>query len=226
MELTLSIFIDVIVLVMLAITIFYALRLSQSLNSFKKNKSEFEKLILQLSGHIEKAYNAIDSLKTTSKTTASELDEAISEARFLLDELKQVNGASDNLAARLEKLAQQTSKSRATALAADIADLADISEDDRTDTLPASNKQKSWSETLPKPNPPLPKSGGGFAIRDPDFGAGDNDPFSDDPFDDEDASDRVTSVNFKREDKNPPKKFASKAEQDLYESLQKKTKGK
>lgn len=195
----LSLIMDIIVLCALGAAIFYMIRLSNSLNQFKQYRSEFQLLLAELSGHIEKAYHAIDNLKSTSKDTALELGEAVSEAKFTLDEMTQVNEASESLARRLENAAGQGSRAQTIPAAYD-----DERPEDLVDTAtPAKTSAPSWRDTLTAREQP-PKQAGPFAIRDPDF----------------DGDDNVAPI--KSGAPSGGKQFASQAEKDLYEALQQK----
>jgi len=198
MDVTLSLIIDLIVLAMLAVTIFYAVRLSSALSNFKQHRSQFEKLIANLSINIQSAYTAIDALKDNSRSTAADLGESISEAKYLIDELRIMNEASNNMAERLERASEQGRKTPPPP---------NPSSNDEPDT-------QKWSETLKpsqKKKEDADESFGGFMIRDRDFS---------EEVDDSEDHNRI--VDFKRSE---TKTFASKAEKDLYETLQKNKKG-
>lgn len=108
--LSVSLVMDILVLLCLGVTIFYAVRLSRSLNNFKTYRQEFLKLIGDLSRNIEKAESAIQGMKKASTDTGEHLQELIDESRLLADELRLINDAGNNLAGRLENLAEQNSK--------------------------------------------------------------------------------------------------------------------
>lgn len=189
---TLSLIIDIAILMALIATIFYAMRLSKSLNNFKNHRKEFDALMMTLSKNIEQAYGAIDNLREAGQESGQELKEATGDARYLIDELKQVNEVSDSLAHRLEKLATQ---SRQNTTGADY----DV-QDDEADS-------PSWQDSLPVRDGAQEdeKEIGGFAIQDKDYDAG-----------------NVKDVDFQKRDAgNNNKNFASQAEQDLYEALHK-----
>lgn len=108
--LSISLVMDIILLACLGVTIFYAVRLSRSLNNFKTYRQEFLKLIGDLSRNIDKAENAIQGMKKTSADTGEHLQELIDESKLLAEELRLINDAGNNLAGRLENLAEQNSK--------------------------------------------------------------------------------------------------------------------
>ncbi len=189
MELTLSIIIDLIVLLALGVTIFYAVRLSASLNNFKNHRKEFDALIANLSSNIEQAYIAIDKLREASQESGSALQDNVSEARFLIDELKQVNAVSDSLAGRLERAATESRHSVPT--------------DDYTAEF-QEDETPSWEDSLPFQSQQEEEEQGGFTIQDREY------------------SSTVTDISTGRRDNPSGKVFASQAEKELFEALQKK----
>ncbi len=101
----LSITIDILIMIGLGVTIFFAFRLSKSLNSFKEQRQAFQALIVDLTTNIDKAQTSIAQLKETAGSTGEDLEKVIGEARFLADELKLMNEAGESLANRLEGVA-------------------------------------------------------------------------------------------------------------------------
>lgn len=102
----LSITIDILIMIGLGVTIFFAFRLSKSLNSFKEQRQAFQALIVDLTTNIDKAQTSIAQLKETAGSTGEDLEKVIGEARFLADELKLMNEAGESLANRLETVAE------------------------------------------------------------------------------------------------------------------------
>jgi hypothetical protein len=107
MEATISLAMDVVVLAALAVTIYYAVRLSRSLNAFRQYRQEFSSVLGQLSHNIEQANAAILGMKEASRSSGEHLQELIDQSRLLSDELNLINQASDSLAGRLETLAEK-----------------------------------------------------------------------------------------------------------------------
>ena len=210
MEIALQFIMDLVVLVALGVTMFYAMRLSNSLNAFKKNKAEFEETVRTLSVQIDNAYEAIGNLKQASGQIGDDFQESISDAKYMLDELRQVNEVSDSLAHRLEVLAQKGRQSYAPSAEDNIAPAAEevvIDQDAGGETEDTPPKVRSWKSALsgkgkPKAKGPEPakeqETASVFSIRDPDYDA-----FS---HEDSSHSDEASS-------------FASQAEKDLYEVL-------
>lgn len=106
----LPLIIDIVILVCLGVTIFYAMRLTAALNNFKAHRKEFEGLMGDLSQNIAQAQNAMMALKTASKKTGSDLQEKISDAVALCDELQLMTEVGNKLAGRLEDGATASKK--------------------------------------------------------------------------------------------------------------------
>lgn len=98
-------FMDIAILALLAATVFLAFRLSLSLRTFKESRFEMEGLVNRLSAHVDKAEKAIHGMQNSARKTGLELDEVISDAKRLRDELKIMNESGNSLATRLENIA-------------------------------------------------------------------------------------------------------------------------
>jgi hypothetical protein len=98
-------FMDISILALLAATVFLAFRLTMSLRTFKESRSEMEGLVNRLSANIDKAEKAIHDMQNTARKAGIELDEIISDAKKLKDELKLMNESGNGLATRLENIA-------------------------------------------------------------------------------------------------------------------------
>lgn len=98
---------DVSILVLLAATVFLAGKLTFSLRNFKESRFEMEGLVNRLTANIDKAERAVAGLQNAARNAGKELDEVISDARKMTDELKFMNETGNNLANRLEKLAEK-----------------------------------------------------------------------------------------------------------------------
>lgn len=223
MNMPLSIIMDMILLCALAITIVYAIRLSQSLNAFKSQRNEFRALFAELTQHIDKAYSTLDALKNTGDQSAAELQEAVNEARYMLDELQIVNVASENLAKRLERAAGLSDAPPPSRFESTTPD--EYEREEKPAKRPKKQAEdlsakpaktaRSWKDTL-KPQPkeaPAKKQAKndddgavfGFKIRDRDYEAA-----------------GVTDLANHRSDSGAD--FASEAEKELYNALSKKKK--
>ncbi len=103
----LSIILDLAVLIGLGFTIFYCLKLSRSMNNFRQHRQDMNKLIDRLSKNIDEALRAIDGLKLAGDRSGRDLQKIINESRAMADELQMINESGNNLASRLEKLADR-----------------------------------------------------------------------------------------------------------------------
>ncbi len=107
MEYDVSLLLDGLILVFLCVTIFYAARLSLFMKSFREGRSDMQRLIRDLSATIDKAEASIALMKENATGTEMGIREVINEAKFLSDELRFMNETGDSLADRLEKLADR-----------------------------------------------------------------------------------------------------------------------
>lgn len=144
---------------MLGVTIFYALRLSKSLNNFKAHRQDFQDLMQELTRNIEQAYTSIETLKQAGTQSGEELKETVAEAKYLLDELQLVNASSENLAQRLEKSAEDNRS-------------ASYREPEHYDEADEEEGTQPWEHMLEKHDKEDIDDDDGFMIRDPDLNTG------------------------------------------------------
>lgn len=104
---SINVILDGMILIMLIITVIYAIKLSSLLNSFKDNRAFIETLIAELSLSVEKAEQAIQGLRNSARESGRDLQTLINEASALSDELQIMTEAGDNMALRLEKVAKK-----------------------------------------------------------------------------------------------------------------------
>ncbi len=97
----LSFFMDCIVLIALIGTIFFALRLTKSLNAFKTQREQMKGLMDELGRNIDDAQNAIHALRKTGDVAARNLEDLLHDSKKMADELRNLNEVSDNMASRL-----------------------------------------------------------------------------------------------------------------------------
>jgi hypothetical protein len=95
---------DILIIILLGATIFYAMRLSKYLEQFRSNRSDMERLIRDLSMQITRAQEGISTLDQLTKDNSDELRSLLIKGRGLADELQIMNEVGDNLASRLETL--------------------------------------------------------------------------------------------------------------------------
>ncbi len=102
-----SLLLDGLILVFLCVTIFYAARLSLFMKSFREGRSDMQRLIHDLSLTIDKAEASVATMKDNASGAETGLRDIINQAKFLSDELRFMNETGDSLADRLEKLADR-----------------------------------------------------------------------------------------------------------------------
>ncbi len=183
MSLTLAM--DILIVVLLAATIFYAVRLSKHLDAFRSNRSDMERLIRDLSMQITRAQEGISTLDELAKESSDELRALVAKSTGLSDELQLITESGDNLAERLEKLA---TKNRELVDQIDAKALDLVYPGGRPEAKPLSARR---NEEMAPPSRL-------FAIRDPDFSADDAE-MDDDIDDGEDAADDDVSYQSKSE---------------------------
>ena len=105
MDYNIAFYMDAAILALLAATVFLAFRLSLSLRTFKESRFEMEGLVNRLSSNIDKAEQAIGGMQNSTRKAGAELDEVISDAKRIRDELKLMNESGNSLASRLENIA-------------------------------------------------------------------------------------------------------------------------
>lgn len=105
----LSFGLDIVILVALGITIFYAIRLSSNLNKFRLHREEFESFMGDLNKSIEAAEDAVENLKQASLATGDQLRRKVRDGQHLADELKIMIESGESLANRLEQSAEGAS---------------------------------------------------------------------------------------------------------------------
>lgn len=96
---------DGLILVFLGVTIFYVTRVMHFFKNFRSERHHIETLLSQLSITIDKAEAATASMKNSAQQSESELREIMSESKFLADELRFMTESGNSLAQRLENLA-------------------------------------------------------------------------------------------------------------------------
>ncbi len=157
---------DVLILIFLAVMIFYAFRLTYSLNEFRKNRMAFDEVIVRLVASIDQAESSIKNLKEVSAEEAGTLQALVKDAKSLSLELKDINQISETMANRLESLALENRK-----------------------IISGEDVAESYEETLPKTKPSVSKENQdlpSFMIHDNEDNQaqdyeGDHDIYPDDP---------------------------------------------
>ena len=209
--------IDILIAILLAATIFYAVRLTFHLRNFRQNRKELDKLINNLNSEIDKAHKAIEGLHATSQNAGEELQDKISKAQGLSEELQLMNEAGDNLATRLEKLAERNRNVAETieeyGLKAFESHISGSSA--AADTISGSHGRNN--RTPNRPSTPSHGASHPFQIRDPEYARGEED--------DAQAYARADGLfdnESKEFDEATYNSLKSQAERDLYAALHKK----
>lgn len=209
-----SLVLDILIIALLAATIFYSVRLSLYLKTFRESRSELDKLVQDLSTNIDKAHDAIEGMRNTADEKGNDLQDLINQSRALSDELQFINEAGNNLAERLEKLAE---RNRELAEKIEQGRYASFQTDSGGYGRAASRARPAEAEKYYYDEVPDTPSGPSFNIRDPEF----EKPYSAD--DDEGAGD------FLGEDEDAgweeAEHLQSQAEKELFAALKRKSRG-
>lgn len=155
---------DIVVIVMLGVTIFYALRLSRHLDTFRSNRSDMEKLIRDLSTQITRAQEGISTLDEISKDRGDELRRLVAKAQGLSDELQLMTESGNSLAGRLEGLA---TKNRTIVDELSDATINRVYPGGKPSVVPYQPEERKAVRTPLGTSPSSASSP--FTIRDPDF---------------------------------------------------------
>lgn len=108
----LSIGLNIVLMILLGAVIYYARRLSESIAIFRDSRQELRALINDLTKNIDKAENAIKSMRRETDTSADDLHFMITKAKALSEELQFIQESGDRLATRIEKAAEKTNAGR------------------------------------------------------------------------------------------------------------------
>jgi hypothetical protein len=102
-----SVILDLLVLGCLGATIYYAHRLTQSLNVFRRTRQEMDVIMRALGQNIDEAQDAIKSLRRATEETSKNLGKSLSDSRAIASELEILNQASQKIADRLDGVISQ-----------------------------------------------------------------------------------------------------------------------
>lgn len=100
-EATIALIMDGLILILLAITIYSAARLSLLLKTFRDSRKDLSKLLKDLSKQIILADKAIVNLRDTARESGVNLQSLINDSRALSQELDLMIGSGNGLAERL-----------------------------------------------------------------------------------------------------------------------------
>ena len=98
----LSLFLEVIGATLLGVMIVYAIRLNRRLSTLQEDKAEFERLLLSFTDSTSRAETSVARLKASAIDTAHSLQESVTRAQALRDDLAFMVDRADDLANRLE----------------------------------------------------------------------------------------------------------------------------
>jgi len=129
---------DIVIVAALGVTIFYCRHLSRQFNEMQSNRKAFETLIQSLNTASSRAETVIRSLKEAAIGSGDALQEKSGRARALADELEIMIQAGDNLANRLQSMAEKGRRANA----------ADGSVPPETEAQPRSRAEKELLEAL------------------------------------------------------------------------------
>lgn len=97
---------DIVLIVLMGAAFVYGARLSKSIKVFTSARSEMHKLVLDISGHVTQAENAIQDMKKNAQGAGKALQSRIDAASSLSEELQFITETADNLAQRLEDISE------------------------------------------------------------------------------------------------------------------------
>lgn len=209
----LGLLVDVSILILLGVTIYYAARLSVYLKTFHDGRKDMNFLIQDLSASVSRAENAIRGMQASADQSGLKLQDVINEAKFLSDELRFMNEAGDSLANRLEKLAERNRE------------LVDLLEQSGgvghpAPQVPAPQPSKTFHEKEAPPAIKLkkPAKEQSFAIQDREF-----EKYEDD-YEEYDEETLLLEEPFVPENEvRQEMELKSQAERDLYEALRRRS---
>jgi len=95
---------DLVLIVLLAVTLFHALRLERALGVLKRDRTELESLIVGFNASTVQAEQGIDRLRQTADGTGRQIGRQIEAATQLKDDLVFLSDRGDRLADRLDSL--------------------------------------------------------------------------------------------------------------------------
>jgi hypothetical protein len=112
---------NILILVALAITIFYCIRLSRQFEQMRADRKAFETLIQGLNLASARAEASIHAFKETAVGNGDILQDKINKSRAMAEELEIMIQAGDSLADRLQALAEKGRRSFSAETEADSA---------------------------------------------------------------------------------------------------------
>lgn len=100
--LDLNIMVEVVFAILLIAVLVYAIRLNRHIGALQKNKAELEKLLAGFVSSTERAEQALERLKSSSKEKSDALDSLVGKAETLRSDLAYMLDRGEEIANRLE----------------------------------------------------------------------------------------------------------------------------
>ncbi|HEC01801.1 MAG: DUF6468 domain-containing protein [Emcibacter sp.] len=94
---------DIVIIIMIAVMISFAVILNAKLKSFRNAQNEMAALVAQLNGAITKAQSSVETLRKTAQTEEGRLKDLVAKSRLLADELAIITESGTHLADRIER---------------------------------------------------------------------------------------------------------------------------
>lgn len=108
MSSTVSLIFDLVILGALGVTVFYCLKLSRQFNQMRADRKAFETLIQALNLASARAEASIHAFKEIAVGSGDVLQDKVNKSKALCEELEIMIQAGDNLANRLQALAEKS----------------------------------------------------------------------------------------------------------------------
>lgn len=214
--LSLSLVLDIVILVLLGCTIVYAARLSLHLQRMRDAKGNLEKAVREFVKASERAEKAVSGMRENARDVGAKLQSAIDSAAALSDELQIMTESGNNLASRIEHLIDEARPVIAAAQTVSPSPLVRAAAAPAPEAqVPQATPAQDYAQHLRKLDTRMPyerqpvipdapaTTRGGFAIRDPEVERGLNPLAESAEFEEDETS---TSL-------------YSQAERDLYRAL-------
>ncbi|HUO93322.1 MAG TPA: DUF6468 domain-containing protein [Rhizomicrobium sp.] len=110
-----SLIVEIVLTVLLAATLVYCAILERRLSALRKNQDGFKDTIAELNQAIATASASMRMLKSSAAGAAETLDDRLSRARSLSDELALLTNSGERIAQRIERGAPTSDRPRSAA---------------------------------------------------------------------------------------------------------------
>ena len=98
----LTLVLEIVGAALLVVMIVYAVRLNRRLSTLQEDKAEFERLLISFTDSTSRAESSVARLKASATDTAQSLQNSVTQAQALRDDLSFMVDRADELANRLE----------------------------------------------------------------------------------------------------------------------------